>query len=96
MRVKGKKLRQLLNDYVMSNAEFARDMGVDVSEVEKMLNDESVGAETTRKFFGYLGPIEAERLIDWKRCRTGATVRQALTVQPHDANDDDGGGEGDL
>jgi len=65
MKVKKKLLRRLLDDYVMSAAEFARDMDVDVSEVEKMLNGEKVGERTARRFIAYVGPIEAERLIDF-------------------------------
>ena len=65
MKVKEKLLRRLLDDYVMSGAEFAREMGVDVSEVEKMLNGEAVGVNTARKFIGYIGADKAQRLIDW-------------------------------
>ena len=64
MKVKKELLRELLDDYVMSGAEFAREMGVDAEEVEKMLNGERVGENTIRKFIGYVGPVAARRLID--------------------------------
>ena len=37
MKIKKELLWRLLDDCVMSGAEFAREMGVDVEEVEKML-----------------------------------------------------------
>ena len=64
MKVKEKLLRRILDDYVMSGAEFAREMGVDASEVEKLLNGEKVGADTAKRFVAYLGPVEARRLTD--------------------------------
>lgn len=64
MKVKEKLLRQLLDDYVMSAAEFARKISVNVSEVEKMLNGEKVGVTTAKKFIAYIGPVTAKRLID--------------------------------
>ena len=66
MKVKEKLLRRLLDDYVMSSAEFARETGVSVEEVEKMLNGERVGVNTAKRFIAYLGADEAARLIDWK------------------------------
>ena len=65
MRVKGKELKEILNDYVMSNTELAREMGVDVAEVEKLLYGESVGLETATKFIKYFGSYVAGRLINW-------------------------------
>jgi len=65
MKVKGKLLSQLLKKHGLTAGEFARDMEVEASEVMKMLGGESVGETAARRFIAYVGPIEAERLIDW-------------------------------
>jgi transcriptional regulator with XRE-family HTH domain len=65
MKVKIKKLRAYLIRKKMSNAELARAMGVSASEIEKMLNGEAVGVNTTRKFIRYFTADEAQAFIDW-------------------------------
>lgn len=65
MKIKGKLLSRLLEKHGLTAADFARDVEIDVSEVDKMLNGEAVGERTARKFIYYVGPIEADRLIDW-------------------------------
>jgi len=65
MKVKWKLLLQLLKKHGLTAGAFARDAEVEVSEVEKMLDSRSVGETTARRFIAYVGPIEAERLIDW-------------------------------
>ena len=44
---------------------MAREMGVTVAEVEKLLNGETVGEETARRFVYYFGADEAVKMIDW-------------------------------
>jgi len=66
MKVKGKLLTRVMEQYRMAAACFAQEMGVDVEEIEKLLNGESVGERTARAFLCYFGPHNAERLIDWK------------------------------
>lgn len=65
MKVKTKKLRAYLIRKKMSNEELARAMGVSVVEIEKMLDGEAVGINTTRKFIRYFTADEAQALIDW-------------------------------
>lgn len=48
-----------------SYAILAREMGVTVAEVEKLLNGETVGEETARRFVYYFGADEAVKMIDW-------------------------------
>ena len=88
MKVKGKLLQRLLGKHGMTVEDFARDAEIDVSEVERMLNGESVGERTARKFIVYVGPIEAERLIDW----TAMGVRNPFDCEA-DAERGDGCGE---
>jgi len=90
VKVKAELLRQVLDDYVMTAKEFAREMEVDVSEVEKMLSGETVGADTARKFICYIGPIEAERIIDW-----AAMCRKSPYACEADGECGDGGGSND-
>jgi len=66
MRIKGKLLQRLLEKHDMTAAAFARDMGVRMSEIEKMLNGEVVDVYAMRKLIFYIGPREAERIIDWE------------------------------
>jgi len=87
MKINEKKLRQILDDYVMSGAELARDMGVDVSEVEKMLNGETVGKSTAKKFIAYFGATKAGRLFDWD----ALGKNNPLADEPDDGADDTDG-----
>jgi transcriptional regulator with XRE-family HTH domain len=66
MKVRIEKLRQYLKENGMSNAELARDMGVSLAEVTKMLDGEAVGVNTTRKFIRYFTADEAQDYIDWE------------------------------
>ena len=65
MKVKRKQLSRLLKKHGLTADAFARDMEIETSEVKRMLAGESVNEATARKFIVYVGPIEAERLIDW-------------------------------
>jgi transcriptional regulator with XRE-family HTH domain len=65
MKVRTEKLREFLKDNSMTTADLAREMGVSVSEIEKMLDGQTVGINTARKFIRYFTAGEAQRLIDW-------------------------------
>lgn len=91
MKVKKELLRELLNEYVMSGAEFAREMGVDAEEVEKMLNGEAVGVKTAKKLIAYLGADEAGRLVDWEAI--GKKNPLIVPVRKKRGNNDNEGGD---
>lgn len=44
---------------------LAREMGVAVGEVEKLLDGTAVGEETARRFIYYFGADNAAEYIDW-------------------------------
>jgi len=87
MKVKGKDLQRLLEKHGLTAADFARDIEIDVSEVDKMLSGAAVGERTARKFIYYVGPIEADRLIDW----AGMGKKS-----PFSGDNDKKGGNGDV
>lgn len=49
----------------MTVLEFACEMGVTVSVIEKMLNGEAVEIKTAQLFINCLGAKKASQLIDW-------------------------------
>ncbi|GHV04105.1 hypothetical protein FACS1894211_16750 [Clostridia bacterium] len=66
MKVKKERLLQFLKESEMTATDLAREMGIDVSEVEKMLNGEAVCRKTAERFIHYFGADLAQRYIDWK------------------------------
>lgn len=66
MIVKGKKLSKLLQERKITREAFADKLGVEVSEVDKMLSGEAVGYETARKFVYFLTANCAQNYIDWQ------------------------------
>lgn len=65
MKVKTELLQAFMQKYVLSAAILAREMGVAVAEVEKLLGGTAVGEETARRFIYYFGADEAVKMIDW-------------------------------
>ena len=65
MKIKTKMLAAYLESKGMTGAAFAREIGVDPAEVEKMLNGEPVDEPTARKFIFHLGADDAQHFIDW-------------------------------
>lgn len=65
MKVKTELLQAFMQKYELSAAILAREMGVTVGEVEKLLNGETVNEETARRFIYYFGADEAVKMIDW-------------------------------
>lgn len=65
MKIKKELLKAFLDKYNISAAILAREMGVAVAEVEKLLCGEAVNEETARKFIYYFGADEAVKMIDW-------------------------------
>ena len=65
MKVKTELLQAFMQKYELSAAILAREMGVAVGEVEKLLNGETVNEETARRFIYYFGADEAVKMIDW-------------------------------
>ncbi len=65
MKVKTELLQAFMQKYELSAAILAREMGVAVGEVEKLLDGKAVGEETARRFIYYFGADEAVKMIDW-------------------------------
>lgn len=65
MKVKTELLQAFMQKYELSTAIMAREMGVAVAEVEKLLSGTAVGEETARRFIYYFGADEAVKMIDW-------------------------------
>lgn len=65
MKVKTELLQAFMQKYELSTAIMAREMGVTVAEVEKLLGGTAVGEETARRFIYYFGADEAVKMIDW-------------------------------
>ena len=65
MKIKKELLQAFLDKYGITAAIQAREMGVAVAEVEKLLSGTAVGEETARRFIYYFGADEAVKMIDW-------------------------------
>ena len=65
MKVKTELLQAFMQKYELSAAILAREMGVAVGEVEKLLGGTAVNEETARRFISYFGADEAVKMIDW-------------------------------
>lgn len=65
MKVKTELLQAFMQKYELSAAILAREMGVTVAEVEKLLGGTVVCEETARRFIYYFGADEAVKMIDW-------------------------------
>ena len=65
MKTKKELLQAFMDKYNISAAILAREMGVAVAEIEKLLDGEAVNEETARKFIYYFGADEAVKMIDW-------------------------------
>ena len=65
MKIKKELLQAFLDKYGITAAIMAREMGVTVAEVEKLLSGTAVNEETARRFIYYFGADEAVKMIDW-------------------------------
>ena len=65
MKIKKELLQAFLDKYGITAAILAREMGVAVAEVEKLLGGTAVCEETARRFIYYFGADEAVKMIDW-------------------------------
>ena len=65
MKVKTELLQAFLDKYGITAAILAREMGVTVGEVEKLLGGTAVNEETARRFIYYFGADNAAKFIDW-------------------------------
>lgn len=65
MKIKKELLQAFMDKHGITAAILAREMGVTVAEVEKLLNGETVGEYTARRFVYYFGADEAVKMIDW-------------------------------
>ena len=65
MKVKTELLQAFMQKYELSAEILAREMGVAVGEVEKLLGGTAVNEETARRFIYYFGADEAVKMIDW-------------------------------
>ena len=65
MKVKTELLQTFMQKYELSAAILAREIGVAVAEVKKLLSGTAVGEETARRFIYYFGADEAVKMIDW-------------------------------
>lgn len=66
MIVKKEKLQAYLDERKLTRADFAKKLGVEVTEVDKMLSGEPVGYDTGKRFIYYLKAHRAQHLVDWK------------------------------
>lgn len=64
MKIKKELLQAFLDKYGITAAILAREMGVAVAEVEKLLGGTAVDEETARRFIYYFGADEAVKMID--------------------------------
>lgn len=83
MIIKKEKLQAYLDERNLTRAEFAKRLGVEVSEVDKMLSGEPVGYDTARKFIYYLKANSAQHYVDWDTLG----VKNPLTEEDNE-NDD--------
>ena len=65
MKVKTELLQAFMQKYELSAAILAREMGVTVGEVEKLLCGTAVNEETARRFIYYCGADETVKMVDW-------------------------------
>lgn len=65
MKIKKELLQAFMQKNELSAAIMAREMGVTVGEVEKLLCGTAVCEETARRFIYYFGADEAVKMIDW-------------------------------
>ena len=65
MKVKTELLQAFLDKYAITAALLAREMGVAVAEVEKLLSGTAVSEETARRFIYYFGADNAAEYINW-------------------------------
>lgn len=65
MKIKKELLQAFLDKYGITAAILAREMGVTVAEVEKLLSGTAVNEETARRFIYYFGADEAVKMVDW-------------------------------
>ena len=65
MKVKTELLQAFMQKNELSAAILAREMGVTVGEVEKLLSGKAVNEETARRFIYYFGADNAAKFIDW-------------------------------
>ena len=65
MKVKKELLQAFLDKFSISAKILAQEMGVNQAEIEKLLNGETVGEETARRFVYYFGADVAVKMIDW-------------------------------
>lgn len=65
MIVKKELLQAFLDKYGITAAILAREMHVDESEIQTLLNGGAVNEATARKFIYYFGADEAVKMIDW-------------------------------
>jgi len=59
------KLRSYLESENLTAQDFARRLGVERGEGEKLLSGERVGYDTARKFIYYFNGVIAQHYIDW-------------------------------
>ena len=65
MKIRKELLQAFLDKYGITAAILAREMHVDESELQTLLNGGAVNEETARKFIYYFGADEAVKMIDW-------------------------------
>lgn len=66
MLVKKEKLKSFMETKNLSKEQFAEILNVETGEIEKMLNGEAVGLDTSRKFIRFFKAEVAQHYIDWK------------------------------
>lgn len=65
MKIKQELLQAFLDNYGITAAMLAREIGVDEREIQTLLDGGAVNEATARKFIYYFGADEAMKMIDW-------------------------------
>lgn len=65
MRIKTQLLQAYIEKHRLSVDVLANEMGISVTEVEKLLSGEAVGEKTAEMFVDYFGAEEARKFVDW-------------------------------
>ncbi|MDR0850768.1 MAG: hypothetical protein LBN07_04850 [Christensenellaceae bacterium] len=66
MKIKIQLLQAFLKERKITALDLAKEMEVDVSEIEKLLKGEAVDEKAAHKFIYYFGADEAQHFIDWE------------------------------
>lgn len=88
MIVRKEKLQAYLDKQQLIRADFAKKLGVEISEVDKMLSGEPVGYDTAKKFIYYMKASRAQHFVDWEATGVENPLSEKNALQPQDESKD--------